>query len=105
MSILKLVPILAVGAVGIAALMSTYEEKIKNKEISRDDIVNEMKQIQNELARLIELNALNDRFEQTGQVEEINLDINGVSVGERIENLTKRIDVLRDLLKTMKKIN
>lgn len=101
---MSLMKVLTLGAVvGAVALYKYYEEQLEGEQISREELMDEMKQIQQELGRLNDLKVLNDKFELTGQVEKIDLSINGVNVEERIEEMTGRIDVIRDILKTLRK--
>ena len=97
-------PLLALGVtLVITKLISEYENALEDKTITREDLEKEMRIIQLGLGRLIDLKVVNDRFESTEQIEKIKLSINGVEIRSRIEELTSRIEAIRELLKKIPK--
>lgn len=88
----KALLLLGVGAmVGVATIVQAYEDAISEGGITKEDLDMDLKSIQAELSRLHSLKESNDRFELTGQVQKVELLINGVEINEKINELTERI--------------
>ena len=95
----RLIPLLVVGAVlGGAALLSEYQKVIDgNEEETEIDFEQELKRLQKELSRLYHLQDTNSKLEVTGELDNIELSINGISISERIAELTERMEVVLKL--------
>ena len=88
----------------IAALVATtvlgkvvydkYMEAIESDNMSEEEIASQVNIVQKNLVRLIDLNTLNQRFEQNEDVDEIRLSIDGVDIDTRIEELKQELSVL-----------
>lgn len=99
MSLLKILPaVIALGTVAVIAvgvdLMMSDTTDISEDSVTKKEVLTQMKQLQNELARLSDLKMINDKREATTQVNNIELNINGVEINELISTLSASLDSL-----------
>jgi len=102
MSLLKVLPaVIALGTVAAVAagvvtdliMSDDTVEEVKNT-TTKKEVLTKMKNLQNELARLSDLKMLNDRRESTSQVKSIELNVNGVEIGDLISMLEAELVAL-----------
>jgi len=102
MSLLKALPaVIALGTVAAVAagvvtdliMSDDTVEEVKNT-TTKKEVLTKMKNLQNELARLSDLKMLNDRRESTSQVKSIELNVNGVEIGDLIVMLEAELVAL-----------
>ena len=91
MSLLKVIPVLTV--IGVASLLISKtikkrldREKQNTQQLSKQQIIDKIKECQNELARLHDLKILNDKRESTGQIKKIDIMIDDLTLEETIKN-------------------
>ena len=103
----KLIPLMAIGTIfGALKFLDVYNNRVKENNLSVDDLDKDLKDIQTELGRLIDLKVVNDRFEATGMLHPITLSVDGIEISVKIQELTDRIDVIIGIRKDLKsKIN
>jgi hypothetical protein len=101
MSLLKVLPaVIAVGtvtalAVGVVTdFIMSDDMDIDEKSTTKEEIIIEMRSIQNELARLSDLKMLNDRRESSSQVKNIELNVDGVEINKLISTLETELEDL-----------
>jgi lysyl-tRNA synthetase class II len=80
---------------GIAkAIDEIIEDDYRTDEDDAKAVLQKMKKLQNELARLSDIKELNDRRESTGQVNKTSIQVEGVEINELIVTLTEELDRL-----------
>ena len=99
MSLLKVIPVLTV--IGAASLLISKtikkrldREKQNTQQLSKQQIIEKIKECQNELARLHDLKILNDKRESTGQIKKIDIMIDDLTLEETIKNYEDEISFL-----------
>jgi predicted RNA-binding protein len=99
MSLLKVIPVLTV--IGAASLLISKtikkrldREKQNTQQLSKQQIIDKIKECQNELARLHDLKILNDKRESTGQIKKIDIMIDDLTLEETIKNYEDEISFL-----------
>src|SRR5574344_1231744 len=99
MSLLKVIPVLTV--IGAASLLISKtikkrldREKQNTQQLSKQQIIDKIKECQNELARLHDLKILNDKRESTGQIKKIDIMIDDLTLDETIKNYEDEISFL-----------
>lgn len=99
MSLLKVIPVLTI--IGAASLLISKtikkrldREKQNTQELSKQQIIDKIKECQNELARLHDLKILNDKRESTGQIKKIDIMIDDLTLEETIKNYEDEISFL-----------
>lgn len=99
MSLLKVIPVLTI--IGAASLLISKtikkrldREKQNTQQLSKQQIIDKIKECQNELARLHDLKILNDKRESTGQIKKINIMIDDLTLEETIKNYEDEISFL-----------
>lgn len=99
MSLLKVIPVLTV--IGAASLLISKtikkrldREKQNTQRLSKQQIIDKIKECQNELARLHDLKILNDKRESTGQIKKIDIMIDDLTLEETIKNYEDEISFL-----------
>lgn len=99
MSLLKVIPVLTV--IGVASLLISKtikkrldREKQNTQQLSKQQIIDKIKECQNELARLHDLKILNDKRESTGQIKKIDIMIDDLTLEETIKNYEDEISFL-----------
>lgn len=99
MSLLKVIPVLTI--IGAASLLISKtvkkrldREKQNTQQLSKQQIIEKIKECQNELARLHDLKILNDKRESTGQIKKIDIMIDDLTLEETIKNYEDEISFL-----------
>lgn len=99
MSLLKVIPVLTI--IGAASLLISKtikkrldREKQNTQQLSKQQIIDKIKEYQNELARLHDLKILNDKRESTGQIKKIDIMIDDLTLEETIKNYEDEISFL-----------
>ncbi len=99
MSLLKVIPVLTI--IGAASLLISKtvkkrldREKQNTQQLSKQQIIDKIKECQNELARLHDLKILNDKRESTGQIKKIDIMIDDLTLEETIKNYEDEISFL-----------
>jgi|SaaInlStandDraft_4_1057021.scaffolds.fasta_scaffold47221_1 hypothetical protein len=93
MKILRTLPFLALT--GAAVLVyGMVDAAIKDFESIDTNDLDDIKSIQNELARLYDVKILNDKLEATAQVRKTVLTVGGVEIKEAIDILENRLEQL-----------
>ena len=99
MSLLKVIPVLTI--IGVASLLISKtikkrldREKQNTQQLSKQQIIDKIKECQNELARLHDLKILNDKRESTGQIKKIDIMIDDLTLEETIKNYEDEISFL-----------
>lgn len=111
MSLLKALPIFAlvgtaIVVAGKAAIdLMEDENDYKSNEKNPTQVIEKIKDIQNELARLHDLKMLNDKRESTGQLRKTEITVGGVEINTAISTLEEEIARLTKKLNKMKSNN
>lgn len=92
---------LAIGAI-VKAFDESFEDELRTDENDAQAVLQKMKKLQNELARLSDLKELNDRRESTGQLTKATIQVEGVEINELIATLSEEMDRLTKKYNTIK---
>ena len=94
MSLLKVIPVLTVIGVASLLISKTIKKRLdreNTQQLSKQQIIDKIKECQNELARLHDLKILNDKRESTGQIKKIDIMIDDLTLEETIKNYEDEI--------------
>lgn len=97
MSLLKVIPVLTVIGAASLLISKTIKKRLdreNTQQLSKQQIIDKIKECQNELARLHDLKILNDKRESTGQIKKINIMIDDLTLEETIKNYEDEISFL-----------
>ena len=97
MSLLKVIPVLTVIGVASLLISKTIKKRLdreNTQQLSKQQIIDKIKECQNELARLHDLKILNDKRESTGQIKKIDIMIDDLTLEETIKNYEDEISFL-----------
>lgn len=97
MSLLKVIPVLTIIGAASLLISKTIKKRLdreNTQQLSKQQIIDKIKECQNELARLHDLKILNDKRESTGQIKKINIMIDDLTLEETIKNYEDEISFL-----------
>ena len=97
MSLLKVIPVLTVIGAASLLISKTIKKRLdreNTQQLSKQQIIDKIKECQNELARLHDLKILNDKRESTGQIKKIDIMIDDLTLEETIKNYEDEISFL-----------
>ena len=97
MSLLKVTPVLTIIGAASLLISKTIEKRLdreNTQQLSKQQIIDKIKECQNELARLHDLKILNDKRESTGQIKKIDIMIDDLTLEETIKNYEDEISFL-----------
>ena len=97
MSLLKVISVLTVIGVASLLISKTIKKRLdreNTQQLSKQQIIDKIKECQNELARLHDLKILNDKRESTGQIKKIDIMIDDLTLEETIKNYEDEISFL-----------
>ena len=97
MSLLKVIPVLTVIGAASLLISKTIKKRLdreNTQQLSKQQIIDKIKECQNELARLHDLKILNDKRESTGQIKKIDIMIDDLTLEENIKNYEDEISFL-----------
>ena len=97
MSLLKVIPVLTIIGAASLLISKTIKKRLdreNTQQLSKQQIIDKIKECQNELARLHDLKILNDKRESTGQIKKIDIMIDDLTLEETIKNYEDEISFL-----------
>ena len=97
MSLLKVIPVLTIIGAASLLISKTVKKRLdreNTQQLSKQQIIDKIKECQNELARLHDLKILNDKRESTGQIKKIDIMIDDLTLEETIKNYEDEISFL-----------
>ena len=97
MSLLNVIPVLTIIGAASLLISKTIKKRLdreNTQQLSKQQIIDKIKECQNELARLHDLKILNDKRESTGQIKKIDIMIDDLTLEETIKNYEDEISFL-----------
>src|SRR5574344_100429 len=97
MRLLKVIPVLTIIGAASLLISKTIKKRLdreNTQQLSKQQIIDKIKECQNELARLHDLKILNDKRESTGQIKKIDIMIDDLTLEETIKNYEDEISFL-----------